>query len=460
MKAAFLFLIILTGAGRLSSLSLDEALNLAARQNSSLVGNILERENDRRAIIVRTRAFLPDLELGYAQSDSVTVGDPDTRVDRISLGVNQLVFSGGRELAALRMAKRELRVKDFSYGSLERAVRHQVVVAFVEVLKNRRILEIRVRAMENLARQGEIARKELELGEIRRVDLLDILLESSDYALTIDQSEQELLNSRYELAVLLNLPLDQLADPEGALNEDYRGRFDAQLKDEEFLPRMRAEAQRNNQDLIGGRLREMQAYESYKDYRLAWLPRIEATADMAVSGRDYPLNEPSFTLGLNFSFDLPLLPSTLQVQGGQKNPDEYNRSFSTTTGIGDNLEGVTDALSAKNNLTMARMELENTRRSVDFSLRSRVEELTRGQNRLAILKDRLTLQEEKLRIQEQELRLGQITRLNFVESEIDLADQRIEYVENLVSLHSLEEELISLSGISVESEGKESLIND
>lgn len=460
MRGIFLFLCILTGTGQLFSLTLDDALNLAIRQNTTLTGNILERENDRRAIIIRSRNFLPDLELGYAQSDSVTVGDPDSRVDRISLGVNQLIFSGGRELAALRMAKRELKVKDFSYGSLERSVRHQVVVAFVGVLKNKKILEIQKRAMENLSLQAEIARKEFELGEIRRVDLLDILLEASDYALTLDQTEQELLTSRYELSALLYLRLEQLSDPEGELNEDYTGRFGNKLLKEDFLPRIRAEAERNNQDLISGRLQEMQAYENYKDYRLAWLPRIEATADLAVSGQSYPLNEPSFTLGLDFTFDLPLLPSTLQLQGGQKNPDEYNRSCSTTTGIADNLEGIGDARSAKNNLTMTRMDLENTRRGIEFSLRSAVEELKRSQNRVMILKERLTLQEEKLRIQEQELRLGQITRLNYVESEIDLADQRIEFVENLVSLHTQEEELISLSGVTPNFDGKESLIND
>ena len=460
MKGLIPFLLILQVSGSLFSLTLDEALNLSVRQNTTLAGNILERENDRRAIIVRSRNFLPDLELGYSQSDSVTVGAPDSRVDRISLGINQLLFSGGRELAALRMAKRELRIKDYSYASLERSVRHQVVIAFVEVLKNKRILEIQKIALENLNRQTEIARKEFELGEIRKVDLLDILLEASDYALSLDEREQELLTSRYELSMLLNLPLEQMADPEGQLNEDYAGRFGSELENEEFLLRMKAEAERNNQDLINGRLQEMQAYESYKDYRLSWLPRIDATADLAASGQEYPLNEPSFSLGLNFTFDLPLLPSTLQFQGGQKNPDEYNRSLSTTTGIADNLEGITDAKSAKNSLTMTRMDLENIKRSIDFSLRSTVEELLRSRSRVMVLGERLDLREEKLRIQEQELRLGEITRLDFVESEIDLADQRIEYIQNLTALHSLEEELITISGITMEFDKKESLIND
>ena len=463
MKRAFLILFTILSSvayGETPAIGLSEAIALAGEQNSSLIRDNLERNSAREQLRFQIRDFLPDLELGFSRSDSVTVGSSDSRVNKLSLGVNQLLFGGGRELRAYRQARRELDLKDFASLALRDSVAYQVTGQYVDVLKNRKTLDILNASRENLKKQLEIASLELELGQIRRVDYLDMQLKESEMRLTIQDTEEQLLTSRFALASLLYLTLEQLPRLSGTLNDAYRGTLLPLAEEDGFVRAMQARAEQQNQALLSLDREEILACQKLQDARLFWLPRIEATGDFSVAGQVYPLDEPAFSLGLNFEFDLPLMPSSVDLQAGKANPDETNRMISTSTDLLDNPEALFDQKNARTALYLKQLEKEESRREVFFQIRSLTENLLMAGERIALERKKLNILKEKLNIQKTELKLGEITRLEYVESEIAYSHEQIAFLTSLVELHSAEEELKNLCAFDPVGNREEKLVNE
>jgi len=439
-------------------MNLETALALALQQNSGLVKDGLERQRARRQLSLQARQFLPDVELGYMKNDSVTQGNSDSRVKKLSLGINQLLFSGGKTLVAYRNARMQLDLKDYLSLSTENSLVNQVTLQFVDILKNRRILEIQKQSYENLTRQVEIAALEHKLGQLRPVDYLDIQLVASEFLLTMEDTKKKLIAGRFALSALLYLPLERLPLLSGSLNRDYQGIFSELTEEDSFIPMMQSNAEEKNQQLLSLNMEEILARQELKNTRLVWLPRIEARGDFSVSGEEYPLNKPAFSLGLNFKFDLPLLPSSVDLQAGRSHRDEHNTAISSSTDVLDNLEAVLDKQSAQSSLYMKQLEKEEFRRSVFFQVRSLTQDILLTTGRVSIQRNKLAILEDKLKILEAELNLGQITRLAYVEADIDLAQEKISLLESLTSLHGQEEELKTLCGFTPSGGDKESLI--
>ncbi len=430
-----------------SILTLQDAMTLALSRNSSLARSRYERENLQRQLHLKMREFLPQVELGYSGNDSVTVGSSDSRVEKLSLGIDQLVFSGGRELARVRAFRRELDLKNLTAAAEQDSLMHNVLLAYVDVLKYQRIGELTEQSYQILLKQKAIAEKEYDLGEIRRIDYLDIELEAARAGLSRKETAQKLLDSRYALANLLFYPLEELPLLSGALNENYQGRLLEQAVSPAFIASMKELARSSNRDILESQFQVLQARQQLRESRFNWIPVIQANADLSVSGQEYPLDEPAFSLGLTFRFDVPLLPSTVNMQAGQSNPEEYNRTLSTTTGLADNLEGLRDPQIAGNSLSLKKMDWDETRRSVAFQVQSLASQIELSGRDIELQRERLTLLEEKLEILEMQMSLGEITRLKLVEAQVEYSNQKIALIESLVKLYTTEESLKQLCGL-------------
>jgi len=458
MKRFLCFLLWITSAALLFSrepmtMNLDESIGLALTRNSGIISDNLDRQDAWRRLRLQLRQFFPALQLGYSRNDSVKIDDPDSRINKVSLSMNQLLFNGGRDLADYRSARRDLQLRDLQGEDLMDSIEYKVTVQYVEVLKNREILDLQKRSFENLQEQIRIAELEHRLGELTDIDYLDIRLRAKEFSLNLQDTEEQLLQSRFSLATLLYFPLEHLPRLEGFLNTGYRGIYPDRIAEgEPFVLEMREKAEEYNKDLMGIYLQEINAQRDLLDSKIAWIPKIEGKADFSVSGQEYPLNEPSFSVGLDFTFDTPLLPGSLSMQAGKTGPEEHNRGIQADADVLENLGGLVDPYSARSNLYKKQMEKEELRRSIFFQVRSLTETIGMTADRIAVQKEKIAILDDKLRIEEQKMYLGEITRLDYVESEIEIAEQKTALLESIVGLYSREKELEILCGIHGRSE--------
>jgi hypothetical protein len=181
---------------------------------------------------------------------------------------------------------------------------------------------------------------------------------------------------------------------------------------------------------------------------MSWIPKIEATADFSVSASVFPLDESSFSLGLNFTFQPPLFPGTVGLQAGKSNPRERNASVTSEVNIGENLEGLVDPLTAESTLYKTQLQREELRRSIFFQVSALSQSINLDIQRLDINRDRIKLETEKLNIEEKRMEMGELTRLDYVKSEISLADQKTELIESIAALYINEKNLEKICGIT------------
>ncbi|MDA3958002.1 TolC family protein [Oceanispirochaeta sp.] len=436
------------------SVTLDQSVQMAMEQNSRIIAENLDRQDAWRRLRLQLRLFLPSLQLGFSKTDSVTQGAPDSRVRKLSLSMNQLLFNGGRDLAAYRSSERNLQLRDLKAQDLIDSIAHEVTLQYVDVLKNSQILEIQRRSYENLLEQIRIAALEVELGVLRETDYLEIRISAVEYSLNIRDTEELLLKSRYALASLMSLPLEQLPPLMGHLNQDYRGDYATESGDlQNLIPDMKNKAQEYNKDLMSLYLQEAHARRVLLDSRISWIPKIEGTADYSVSAMDFPLDEPSFSLGIIFTFQTPLLPGSVSLQAGKSNPLEHNASAHSEVNIAENLEGLIDPITARSSLYKTQLQREELRRSIAFQVGSLSQSIQLNLQRLEINRDKISLESEKLIIEEARMKIGELTRLDYVKSEIRLSNHQTELIENIVALYSLEKELEKICGITSNRQG-------
>jgi outer membrane protein len=186
--------------------TLRDALALAYQTNPSLLA---QRANQRALdeSIVQARSGLrPSLDVSvsanYSRTDSPVVGTPpfvsggvnESDSGGVSLGLSQILWSGGRIGHGITAAEANILAGRETLRDVEQSVLALVIQAYADVLRDTEILAIRQSNLGVLQRQLEEASARFEVGEITRTDVAQ-----SESRLA--QSESDLANARAQLSV-------------------------------------------------------------------------------------------------------------------------------------------------------------------------------------------------------------------------------------------------------------------
>ncbi len=449
----------------LTALNIEEAVQMALKEHPELLEYELENRRAHWAMVSRFRDFFPELGLSYSRSDSVVTGEADARLRQWSFTVNQLIFSGGRQLGSLRSARRELHMRDLHSADMRLTAAYQVALSYAEVLKNREILKIRESYCALLKEQAALAALERELGLLTSHELLDIRIHCREYDLELREAQEALRESRAGLALLLSLSPEELPPLSGTLNTGYRARSGIlsgisgspspsqtqgispeRVDHNRLVERLKERAKNRNREILKLVAGEESARQTLQDARLGWLPRIEAEGVYSLSGSRRVNEEASFSLGLNFIFDTPLFPGAVELQAGKSSPDERNRAFSAEGDILQNLEKIYEPRDAQFRLYLAGLQRQALVRQVCSRVKDLVASIILNRERLEIIGEKILLESEKLKIEEIRMKQGEMTRLDYVESEIRLADYKTNRIEGVTELYAREKELEQLCG--------------
>ncbi|MCQ3971196.1 type I secretion protein TolC, partial [Klebsiella pneumoniae] len=127
----------------------------------------------------------PDVTAGgVSESDSGSV----------SIGLSQSLYTGGRISRSISAAEAGVLEGRETLRDVEQQVIVAVVQAYVDVLRDIEILEIRRENLQVLRRQLEEANARFEVGEITRTDV-------AQAEARLAQSQADLANARAQLAV-------------------------------------------------------------------------------------------------------------------------------------------------------------------------------------------------------------------------------------------------------------------
>jgi len=440
LGCVFLLAALAAGA-QVTRLDIEEALKRALRSSEALRYARLDNQFEISRYRLSLRDFMPDVVVGYTQDDAVAYYAPDSHLKKLSIGIDQLLYTGGTRIQERGILAEHLRIRDRTIEDMEKELRLEVMNRYVEILKLGLQIVILGESLAMARDQVKIAAEELELGEITRLDYVDIELAVQDLDIELAVLEQERDRLEFELKELLHIPSINSLELSGAIDPDFRG----MLPDAD--PRYYVDCALKNSLDLRKRTAEITALgDAVKQARCSWLPRVSTQLELSVTGERFPLTDPGFSVGVNLDFSAPLVPFRTGISAGSRRPEERSLGLSSSVELGENLTAWQSLRVARIGLQKAETEIRAAQRTLEFSILQQLK-------RRSFLLDTLRLEEKKLKLQEQRgsiealmLEIGEITRLEYLQGGIALTRQRIDQLSRIVSLFQMEAVLLAQCG--------------
>lgn len=427
---------------RETGIDLTGAVARARKSSAELSWALFDLGVDETRCRLSWRHYLPAISLGYTRNTSVVYYGPDSRNASVSVGLSGTVYDRGARRHDLERKRMDLRLKRKLFEIRERELYLTVAGAYAELLGYRIQEEIMGETLESARMQARISAEELRTGEITEVDHLTILARVKD--LELEEAGHHLRRKRllYEFALMMGGNGDEGFFPEGRLDHGYPG-F---VKQEDAGYYLDA-AEKNSAALLELAGEMYSLGEILRREERSGLPSVSTRMELFVSGREFPLSRPGFTLGIGLAWNNPILPFSAGATAGSRNPFERSLGTDGSLRLADDLEGLLSAEIARVNLHKAGVNHENAIRNLRYSIREELAEIEREAGTLNLLREKQAIGERKLEIQAVLLKIGDITRLDFVEEKISLARIRMDILTSIIRLSGRESALLHACGI-------------
>jgi outer membrane protein TolC len=425
------------------TINLEDAINLALDNSIELRYALYNQKIAQANLRIGYRQFLPELSVGINQNDSVNYNQPDSHTKQLSLGIQQLIFDAGRLSAGIENQRNQIHIDSLNLELSREELVFTVIKLYIDLINYRQKKAIQQETYNTALIQYEIAKEEFNLGMITELDYFDIDLSMKNLEIELEATEQEERLILFKFARILGYePESPIPVPAGYINPDYTG-FITETNSEYWLELAREESL----EFISRRFQVSALSDTLQNARFSWLPEISLKFTLTLSGDEYPLTEPGFSLGVNFNFAIPTFPITASTTIGKRDPDERSRSYSLGGNVADNLQEVYSIRVAKLNLAQAANELIDFETDFRFNIQESLINLDNHQRMLNLLFEKLEIEEKRVEIQKLKLELGEIQRIDYLKSEIKLSQLKIELLSNLVTLFTQEVSLLRMSGM-------------
>ena len=409
-----------------------DAGRMAVETSAELRNEYSARALQEGAWMRGIRAYLPRLSITASEDDRVSDIGTDSFMKNYSVNMDQLLWDGGRLSLSRKIEKAEL---DFSGDRLKQMaseIAEAAISSYRDVLRRRMVLEIREKSLESLDEQRRIMKREAELGLVRQVDLLEADITVALTKLDILTLRTELEEAEWRLSEKLGqkkLPL---------LSEKIDTRRSPNLPDPE---KAQSYAESRNPELAAVRYAIVRRQAELKAASRSWIPSLRLTGSFGLSGRQYPLSRYSWSVGLNVDFASPWLSGNFGASAGWDPPYDRNARLSQTAVPAPDPGASFSVKSAELALSHERSRYETMRREIHAAAERGIRKCALLDRRRILVMEALALEGEKLRLAELKLSLGEITRIDLMEAQLDEAKREAELVDTAASLLQAEREL-------------------
>ena len=423
------------------SFTLSKAIEKGLENNLSL--DFVRKENriGIKNMRMKYRKYFPTLNLGYSSTDTVTYYADDSHSKQLSATFTQLIYDRGVLHSSIFLEKERLALEAHQNDLNRTAFVFSVIDGYKNVLELEKELEISKQARNVVSQQVEIGHLERNLGEITQFDFLELELALADMDIQITQISQKLDESRSAFASVMNMRSNDIPILVGELNYLYGG-FVNESSDYYV-----SQAMKNSLVLQEIEFSEHKAQADYALLKKKYVPDISLSCTASVSGESYPLAEKSFSVFLNLDFDTPALPSSLSAGIGRNSDEQRYRKVTADAEVMGNSESLYSSQSGKVTMERTRWNLEKYKRECQEEIERQYKAILVLKENLETARRRIELEQKKVEIEDLKVQLGEEKRIDYVESQIALAQNKIKVFQTISQLYSMEIAFMNLCGI-------------
>ena len=420
-------------------LDIERAAGIAI-SNSFELKEIMAQEEVYGLIIDESfREYFPSVTFSYLQTDEVRLRETDSRESRISVNTEFLLFDGGKRSLNYDVARLNAIVAGNDYRIALNRLLSNVRKAFLNLIQLKEATAIYRMSLDMGNMQLGFIRKEYELGDATKLEVIEIEARIREIELLLKQSVDEYESALKQFKLLLRIDWRLPVEIKGDINRDFFFISPEKIDEDEMI----ALALRQRKEIERGRLkseisrRNMEIAESY------CIPDISAGFNCYLSGDEFPPREKGW--GVNFKITTGFFGNTAEGGAGYTESNNTNsRSYSRNASIDvlNNMQYRRNIAESRIDSAMSDDEQKFTEESIAVEVVNACRSLKNAWQMIDISSRRVELYNSQLEIERLKANMGESRRYDLVEKEIEwsraavaLLEARIKY---LVSLSSLE----------------------
>ncbi|MBT5390608.1 MAG: TolC family outer membrane protein [Alphaproteobacteria bacterium] len=204
-----------------SAETLAQALSAAYNTNPTLAAERAQLRATDEGVSQAVSDWRPTAELtsDYKNSWSNTkggtslVGNNHTKTVDAGAKVTQNIYKGGRTTSGIRQAEANVGAGRSKLLNVEQKVFVEAIGAFLQVIRDIEVVDLRVNDEQRLARQHESVQARFELGDLTRTDVAQSKASLSKSKAARRQAEGELEVSRANYERIIGMPAGGLETP-------------------------------------------------------------------------------------------------------------------------------------------------------------------------------------------------------------------------------------------------------
>jgi outer membrane protein TolC len=415
-----------------NSLTFGQAADLAVASSADLRHARSSQALMEGAWLWGLRAYFPRMNVSVSENDRLQQIGTDSFMKNYSIGLEQLIWDGGRTTMSRNLERMELNFSSMGLDRMADEIAESAIAAYRNVLSSRAILEIRLRALGILEEQRRILNEEVLLGLALAVDLANADLNLADAKLNIYSLQLDIAEMERQFAEILGLESLPVLTERVDINRSIALPVTAAAA---------ALARERNPDLISARFSITKKQAELKLASNSWVPSFRLTGNFGLTGQRYPLTRYNWSVGINIEFSSPMFQNRIGVQAGWEPPHDR------TAMVQNNFTPLPDpAAQFSRNQAMLALSLEREKYNTIIDRIGRmavtaVEKCALAEQKRILALEAAALGNERCRIEEIRLNLGQITRLQLMETLIEQTQREISAVEAATALLEAEREL-------------------
>ncbi len=214
-------------------LTLDRAVELALKNNESLLSTRLEEDRARARVREAYSEALPKLDFSSTVTRNWSLPEFNfggqtfkvgtDNVINFGLDLSQTIYRGGQVGAGLKMARYFQQISESNTDQMRENTLHQVRNGFYDVLLAEAIVEVATAAYDRAVAQYEAIQRFYEAGTVSEYDVLRSKVEVTNAHPPVTQAKNRLAIAKADLKRLIGLPWQVSIRCTGSLDVDVSG---------------------------------------------------------------------------------------------------------------------------------------------------------------------------------------------------------------------------------------------
>ncbi|MCB1180276.1 MAG: TolC family protein [Leptospiraceae bacterium] len=395
------------------------------------------------------RNYFPTATVRWDRNQNVIQNSSDSRNQRLTLNVDQVIYDGGRRDLSLKAAISDLHLAKYDLRIQLNKLRYKIRSLFYSILGKKAQIYVLEKSIKRQSEQLYFGKYELHLGESAKVQVLEVENRLNEIKLQHKNAQIEHSNLHEEFKILLRLKSATRLVLKGNILNSVALKY-VNLPENDLIEhalKFRVEVDRT-------KAAEIQAESQYQYAKTYYIPTFSIGGFYGYRGDEYPPREKEW--GVNFKMSMVLGGSTIGDSSNYlSRSDNNDRSLTSSTYVNlfDQLKYKREIISSGVAAYQARLNRKQINDIISTEVKKSLASYKFAWAAMEQSNENMKLFEKRLEIKTTQVKLGEARRTELAETEIRYLEAKNAQIMAILKYMTSVAELEIATGMSLDDLG-------